>query len=139
LVRIPSHWALPEREFPLSRHLEGIFRKEKIGVRLQEAPPNRPNAIATLPREGMVHTDGWPAYGGISEAGYRHKVTVLRQSDNKAWTGTYCKRIIDAGDYWCFLSISTVGTSPFLAAKVNCRLWPVIGVWFAGEGKAPED
>ena len=28
----------------------------------------------------LVHTDGWPAYGGISEVGYRHKVTVLRQN-----------------------------------------------------------
>lgn len=54
------------------------------------------------------------------------------------WEGVYCKRIVDAGDIWVFLSINTTGT-PFSAAKANCRIWPVIGVWFAGKGKPPED
>ncbi|MDR1521137.1 MAG: M20/M25/M40 family metallo-hydrolase [Planctomycetota bacterium] len=70
LVRIPSHWALPERELPLARHLEEVFRKEKIEVRLQEALPNRPNVIATLPGEGggaslalNGHTDTVPVAG----------------------------------------------------------------------------
>lgn len=53
------------------------------------------------------------------------------------WEGVYCKRIIDAGDVWWFLSINHTGT-PFSVAKTNCRVWPVIGVWFAGKGKPPE-
>lgn len=31
-----------------------------------------------------IHTDGWSAYGGMVEAGYRHKVTVVKHSDASA-------------------------------------------------------
>jgi hypothetical protein len=57
---------------------------------------------------------------------------------DRRWDGVYCKRIVDAGDIWVFLSINQTGT-PFSIIKTNCRLWPVIGVWFAGKGKPPED
>ncbi|MDR3077723.1 MAG: hypothetical protein LBV15_03040 [Planctomycetota bacterium] len=50
--------------------------------------------------------------------------------------GVFCKRALDAGDLWVFLSINHTGT-PFSAAKANCRLWPVVGVWFAGAGRPP--
>lgn len=54
------------------------------------------------------------------------------------WEGVYCKRIVDAGDTWVFLSINATGT-PFSIAKSNCRVWPVVGVWFAGQGKIPAE
>lgn len=31
-----------------------------------------------------IHTDGWSAYGGVVEAGYRHKVTVIKHSGASA-------------------------------------------------------
>lgn len=52
------------------------------------------------------------------------------------WDGVYCKRIVDAGDVWVFLSINHTG-KVFTVMKKHCRLWPVIGVWFAGRGKPP--
>ncbi len=54
------------------------------------------------------------------------------------WEGVHCKRIQDAGDFWHFTSINPTGAS-FSVAKDNCRLWRVIGVYFAGKGKAPEE
>jgi hypothetical protein len=35
-------------------------------------------------------------------------------------------------------SIGPTGV-PFTVAKTNCRIWPVIGEWFAGKGESPED
>lgn len=57
---------------------------------------------------------------------------------DRRWEGVYCKRIVDGGDVWFLLSISSVGV-PFTIAKSNCRLWPVIGVYFAGKGRPPEE
>lgn len=54
------------------------------------------------------------------------------------WEGVYCKRIQDAGDFWLFTSINPTGES-FTAEKENCRIWPVIGVYFAGRGRIPEE
>ncbi|MCD8140476.1 MAG: S24 family peptidase [Planctomycetaceae bacterium] len=54
------------------------------------------------------------------------------------WEGVYCKRVVDSGDTWLFLSINPVG-APFTVAKSNCRLWPVIGVWFGGHGRPPAE
>ena len=50
--------------------------------------------------------------------------------------GVFCKRVLEAGDLWVFLSINHTGT-PFSASKADCRLWPVVGVWFAGAGRPP--
>lgn len=70
LVKIPSHWALPERELPIARHLLELFRKEGIEVELQEALPGRPNVVAVLRGAGgghslalNGHTDTVPATG----------------------------------------------------------------------------
>lgn len=54
------------------------------------------------------------------------------------WEGVYCKRIQDGGDIWHFTSINPAGES-FTAEKANCRIWPVIGVYFAGRGRIPEE
>jgi hypothetical protein len=87
-----------------------------------------------------------PEYAGI----YRHpkngEIVVADVSirdeeqagSDARWEGVYCKRIVDAGDIWVFLSVNHTGT-PFSVAKVNCRIWPVVGVWFAGKGTPPED
>lgn len=53
------------------------------------------------------------------------------------WEGVHCKRIQDAGDFWLFTSINPSGET-FTVAKDNCRLWRVIGVYFAGKGTPPE-
>lgn len=54
------------------------------------------------------------------------------------WEGVHCKRIQDGGAVWIFTSINPSGET-FSVAKANCRLWPVIGVWFAGKGKPPPE
>lgn len=54
------------------------------------------------------------------------------------WEGVQCKRIQDAGDFWLFTSINPSGAT-FTVAKDNCRLWRVIGVYFAGKGKPPRE
>lgn len=56
----------------------------------------------------------------------------------RRWEGVYCKRVADAGASWLFTSINVTG-KPFTVQKRNCRLWPVIGVWFAGQGVPPEE
>lgn len=51
-------------------------------------------------------------------------------------TGTIIKRCYDLGDRYNFVSINNY--PPFTAFKDHCRVWPVIGVWFGGMGKAPK-
>ncbi|MCD7897476.1 MAG: helix-turn-helix domain-containing protein [Planctomycetaceae bacterium] len=51
-------------------------------------------------------------------------------------TGTVVKRCYDLGDKYNFVSINNY--PPFTAFKDHCRVWPVIGVWFGGKGKAPK-
>lgn len=50
--------------------------------------------------------------------------------------GVYCKRIHNDGDKWHFTSINPTGES-FTVHKANCRIRPVLGVWFAGQGRPP--
>ncbi len=52
--------------------------------------------------------------------------------------GVYCKRIIDGESCWWFRSINPAYRD-FSILKTDCRLWPVLGVWFAGHGVPPED
>lgn len=87
-----------------------------------------------------------PEYSGSYDHPKNYEIVVAevvvnnqdQSSSDQRWEGVYCKRIVDAGDTWVFLSINHTGT-PFSVAKANCRLWPVIGVWFAGRGKPPEE
>ena len=65
-------------------------------------------------------------------------VNEEQAGSDRPWEGVYCKRVSDGGDVWIFQSINTIGDM-FSIAKDNCRLWPVIGVWFAGRGKPPEE
>jgi transcriptional regulator with XRE-family HTH domain len=86
-----------------------------------------------------------PEYMGNFDNPRNYEIVVVdveirdeeRAEADARWTGTYCKRIIDGGDVWVFLSIAPTGV-PFTVAKSNCRLWPVLGVWFAGMGEPPE-
>jgi len=63
---------------------------KKIGrVRMRRIPDAGGESLLSFISDviepgSLVHTDGWSAYGGISEAGYRHKVTILRQSTESA-------------------------------------------------------
>lgn len=40
--------------------------------------------VATVSPGSEVHTDGWPAYGGLSEHGYQHRVTNVSKSGDLA-------------------------------------------------------
>jgi transcriptional regulator with XRE-family HTH domain len=53
----------------------------------------------------------------------------------ESMTGTFVKRCYrgDGGLY--FASVNDY--PPFSAWEDHCRIWPVIGVWFAGKGKPP--
>ncbi len=87
-----------------------------------------------------------PEYSGPYDHPKNYEIVVAdievkdgdQAGSDERWEGVYCKRVVDAGDVWVFLSINQTGT-PFSVAKANCRVWPVIGVWFAGKGKPPED
>lgn len=54
------------------------------------------------------------------------------------WEGVYVKRVFDVESTWLFRSINPA-FQDFTIHKNSCRLWPVIGVYFAGKGKIPED
>lgn len=69
------------------------------------------------------------------------EVTVKDQDQASAdghFEGVYCKRVRDLDTAWLFESINYTG-APFSIAKTNCRLWPVVGVYFAGKGKPPKE
>lgn len=59
------------------------------------------------------------------------------EAADREWEGVYCKRITEGEGIWYLHSINDTGDT-FSVAKTNCRLWPVIGVWFAGKGKPPQ-
>lgn len=79
----------------------------------------------------------WPGDRDIVVAEVEVKDEEIGAGDRE-WEGVYCKRVVDGESAWHFHSISKSGDS-FSVAKANCRLWPVIGVWFAGRGKPPEE
>lgn len=60
------------------------------------------------------------------------------EGSDEAWTGVYCKRVQERDGVCYFTSINPTGES-FSAMRHNCYLWPVIGVYFAEEGKPPEE
>ncbi|MDR1520539.1 MAG: hypothetical protein LBU23_10440 [Planctomycetota bacterium] len=76
-----------------------------------------------------------PRNGDIVVVEVEVRDEAARAAD-RHWEGVYCKRVVDGGNVWVFLSINVTGTA-FSAAKSSCRLWPVEGVWFAGQGKPP--
>lgn len=65
-------------------------------------------------------------------------VDERRSRSESIWEGVYCKRVQDGGDTWQFTSINPAGES-FTVSKANCRMWPVLGTWFAGKGRPPEE
>lgn len=52
--------------------------------------------------------------------------------------GTFVKRCFGGDGFYYFTSINSA-YSPFSAWRENCRIWPVLGVWFAERGKPPRD
>ena len=52
--------------------------------------------------------------------------------------GTFVKRCFAGDGFFFFTSINSA-YSPFSAWRENCRVWPVLGVWFAGRGRPPRD
>lgn len=51
--------------------------------------------------------------------------------------GTFVKRVYQGDGIYYFTSVNEY--SPFSALIRHCRMWPVIGVWFAGKGRVPKD
>lgn len=54
------------------------------------------------------------------------------------WEGVYVKRVFNAESTWLFRSINPA-YQDFPIHKNDCRMWPVIGVYFAGKGKPPKE
>lgn len=52
--------------------------------------------------------------------------------------GTFVKRCFSGDGFFYFTSINSA-YSPFSAWQKHCRIWPVLGVWFAGRGRPPSD
>lgn len=58
-------------------------------VRMRRVPDCSTESLVGFIRDvvapgARIHTDGWPAYGGLVKAGYEHKVTVLSSSNDPA-------------------------------------------------------
>ncbi len=80
--------------------------------------------------------EGFATDGGIVVASIREP-----DADDDRYeplTGTFVKRCYNGGNgIYYFASINEY--SPFSAWQDHCRIWPVIGIWFAGRGKPPVD
>ena len=65
-------------------------RGKGIGrIRLRRLPDASGDALVPFITEAVepgsqVHTDGWEGYAGLTERGYRHRVTVIRTSKRRA-------------------------------------------------------
>lgn len=66
-------------------------------------------------------------------------VNILEDRSNPGMpepvTGTFCKRCERGDGVLYFTSINNY--PPFSAWEENCRIWPVLGVWFDDRGVAP--
>lgn len=60
------------------------------------------------------------------------------EGSDSPYEGVFCKRVQDGESAWHFSSINPTGEA-FTIAKEDCRLWPVVGVWFAGRGRPPKE
>ncbi len=65
-------------------------------------------------------------------------VVVAVMVDEEGNFTTRIKRCYDLGGSYEFYSINSAENPPFTMPKERCRIWPVIGVWFAGHGKPPQ-
>lgn len=77
--------------------------------------------------------EGFETDGGIVVAAIREPDADDDRSE--PMTGTFVKRCYQGDGIYYFTSINEY--SPFSAWIDHCRIWPVIGVWFAGKGKPP--
>lgn len=63
---------------------------KRIGrIRMQCIPDASEKSLtdfisASIAPGSLIHTDGWPGYAGLTEMGYSHKVTVVKQSESPA-------------------------------------------------------
>lgn len=74
--------------------------------------------------------EGFEVNGGI---------VVVVTVDGDGTYETRIKRCYRQGDNYLFTSINKDGHEPFTVEAVRSRIWPVIGVWFAGKGKPPKE
>jgi phage repressor protein C with HTH and peptisase S24 domain len=66
------------------------------------------------------------------------QIVVVVSADEDGNYLSRIKRCFRKGQDFRFTSINEEGNPPFdLSVKV-CRIWPVIGVWFAGKGEPPK-
>lgn len=77
--------------------------------------------------------EGFEVDGGIVVAYIREPNPDDERTE--PMTGTFVKRCYKGEGVYYFTSINEY--SPFDAWQDHCRIWPVIGVWFAGKGKPP--
>jgi Predicted transcriptional regulator len=79
--------------------------------------------------------EGFEVDGGIVVASIREPDYGDERSESM--TGTFVKRCYKGDGIYYFTSINEY--SPFDAWWDHCRIWPVIGIWFAGHGKPPKE
>lgn len=103
------------------------------------------DSMAPVLLDGQYAMVGPEHYGSHDQPQNREivvaEVTVREHEQagsDARWEGVYVKRVEDGDSVWVFHSINITGES-FSVAKGNCRLWPVIGVYFAGKGKPPRE
>ncbi len=99
------------------------------------------NSMSPLVLDGQYvlidnEREGFEVDGGIVVASIREPEADDERTESM--TGTFVKRCYDGGNgLYYFTSINEY--SPFSAWADHCRMWPVIGVWFAGKGKPPTE
>ncbi len=99
------------------------------------------NSMSPLVLDGQYvlidkEREGFETDGGIVVAAIREPEADDERAETM--TGTFVKRCYDGGNgIYYFTSINEY--SPFSAWHDHCRVWPVIGVWFAGKGRPPKE
>lgn len=79
--------------------------------------------------------EGFEVDGGIVVASILEPNAADDQKE--PMTGTFVKRCYKGDGIYYFTSVNEY--SPFSALIRNCRIWPVIGTWFADKGRVPKD
>lgn len=75
--------------------------------------------------------EGFEVNGGLV-------VAVIVGNDNDMASQTYVKRCYVENDVYRLVSINKQ-YQPFAVKRSQCRIWPVIGTWYAGKGKPPRE
>ncbi len=76
--------------------------------------------------------EGFEINGGIVVA----SIVNLVRDGRDPISGTFVKRCFIGDGFYCFTSINST-YAPFSAWRENCRIWPVVGIWYPDHRTGP--